>query len=209
MGPSPSADQRLSAGESELLLDIADDAILEGLEGTPPSPLVLACPPVAVREPSAALVTLTVGGELNGCIGSLEAEDPLAEAVARHARSAAFHDPRLPALRRSDYARLRIEVSVLSALEPIPSASRSEVLDHLCPGTDGLLISDGVRRAVFLPSVWEQLPDPADFLGHLQQKARMAPTRWPENMRAWRFGAHKYSRPADRRPAPLTPKEPK
>jgi len=208
MGPSLSAEPRLSAGESELLLDIADAAIVEGLEGTPPSPLVLERLPAALREPTAAFVTLTVGGELNGCIGSLEADEPLAEAVARNARSAAFYDPRLPALRRSDYDSLSIEVSVLSTLEPIPSASRSEVLDQLRPGTDGLLISDGIRRAVFLPSVWEQLPDPADFLSHLQRKAGMPPTRWPENMRAWRFRAHKYSRPAGRRPVSLTPKEP-
>jgi AmmeMemoRadiSam system protein A len=196
MAPSPSADRGFALAEIELLLDIADGAIVDGLLGGPPAALPVAVLPTALRAARGVFVTLTVDGELNGCIGSIQGVEPLGHGTARHAWSAAFADPRLPALRRVDYGQLTIEVSVLSPLEPMPAMTRSQLLDDLCPGVDGLLIAAGARQGVFLPAVWDQLPEPTMFLDHLQAKAGMQPGWWPAELRAWRFTAEKFVRRA-------------
>lgn len=202
MAPSRSAEGPLCAGDAELLLDLADDAILDGLLGRPatvPSEQLL---PAALRVRTGLFVTLTVAGDLNGCIGSIDGELSLAHAAVRHAWSAAFADPRLEALTPRDYRELTIEVSVLSPLVTMPASTRLQVIEGLRPGVDGLVIAEGRRRAVFLPSVWEQLPEPATFLRHLQAKARMSPGSWSDTMQAWRFSATKYARQAGGQPRP-------
>lgn len=183
-----------------MLLDLAEAAVVDGLRGRPLARPGTSELPPALREPRGVFVTLTVDGELNGCIGTIATDEPVGRAVARCARSAAFADPRLPRLRLDDYDGLTIEVSVLSPLAPIPAASRQEVLDQLRPGVDGLQIAAGTRQGLFLPSVWSKLPDPTDFLDHLQRKAGLPPSTWPPAMRAWRFTADKLSRRAGSRP---------
>lgn len=202
MVPSPSPEARLPQRDAGVLLDLADEAVVGGLLGRRPSaPLEHALPP-ALREHAGLFVTLTVAGELNGCIGSIEGIEALGRAAVRHAWSAAFADPRLPALRPADYDELTIEVSVLSSLTPMPAVSRHEVLEHLRPGVDGLVIAEGSRRSIFLPAVWEQLPEPTTFLAHLQAKAGMRLDTWPPGMRAWRFTATKFARRVGEQPNP-------
>ena len=167
MVPSRSSDMKLTPHERELLLDIADAAIVGGFLGVPPSAPPDALLPGALREHVGVFVTLMVDGQLNGCIGSIEGVEPLGHGAARHAWSAAFGDPRLPRLRPVDYSRLRIEVSVLSPLTAMLAVSRHQVLDQLRPGVDGLVIAAGCRRGLFLPAMWEQLPGPEVFLDHL------------------------------------------
>ena len=196
MAPSPSPDRALPEPEAALLLDLADDAVVDGLLGRPLAVPDLAALPATMREPTGVFVTLLVGGELNGCIGTIQGDEPIGHAVGRCARSAAFADPRLPPLRPADYDSLTIEVSVLSPLTEIPAASRQQLLDQLRPGVDGLQIAAGARRAVFLPVVWDKLPHPPDFLDHLLRKAGLPLDRWPHDLRAWRFTAEKLARRA-------------
>jgi AmmeMemoRadiSam system protein A len=209
MEPSPSTDppaptrDALTVAESELLLDIADAAIREGLIGNNPSMPELDGLPSSLAAPMGVFVTLTVDGELNGCIGTVEADEPLARSTARHAWSAAFDDPRLPKLRASDYEKLAIEVSVLSPVQAVESGSREEVMRRLRPGVDGLLLGTRHSRAVFLPSVWEQLPDRSDFVDHLLRKAGLSGGSWPEGVRAWCFTATKLLRRKEADPPPL------
>lgn len=201
MAPSRSADRALSVEERDLLLDIADAAIVDGLRGRRPSAPALALVPEALRDPSGVFVTLNVDGLLNGCIGNIDGVEPLAHGAARHAWAAAFTDPRLPALRPHDYDRLLIEVSVLSPLTPIPATSWPDVHEQLETGTDGLVVAAGSRQGVFLPAVWDQLPDRDAFLDHLWLKAGLRPRDWPVGTRAWRFGATKFARRAGQTPS--------
>jgi hypothetical protein len=198
MAPSPSPEISLRADEAELLLDIADAVIVAGLRGHVPLAPDPADLPAPLRAEVASFVTLTVLGELNGCIGSIEGFEPLGVSVARHAWAAAFSDPRLPALRLSDYEHLAIDVSILSPLAEIPVGSHHELLAELRPGVDGLLIETGRQRAVFLPVVWEALPRPDEFLDHLYVKAGLVPGSWPDHMKAFRFTTEKISRGVDR-----------
>jgi uncharacterized protein len=199
MARSPFADaagEHLPATHNDLLLDIAERSIVDGLDNRRPTVPTLDELPDDLRRPVGTFVTLNVHGRLNGCIGSIETDDALAVSVAQHAWSAAFSDPRLPALRWVDYDHLDIEISILSPLAPTVASSRDALLDGLEPGVDGLLIAAGSRRAVFLPSVWEQLPSPQEFLTHLFHKAGLNPATWPADLRAFVFTAEKFGRHA-------------
>lgn len=135
----------------------------------------------------ATFVTLTLGGSLRGCRGTLEATRPLAHDLWRNAWASAFDDPRFPPLERAELAALEIDVSLLSALEPVPAPSRSVLLEQLVPHLHGLVLEAGGRRATFLPKVWESLPEPARFVAGLMAKAGLPQHGWPGAVRAWRY----------------------
>ena len=194
--PDAERDRPLGTAHADLLLDIAEGAIVDGLRRRHPRMPLREELPGALLHATGTFVTLHVRGELNGCIGSIETDEPVGRSVARHAWSAAFTDPRLPPLQWADYDHLDIEISLLSPLAPIPAPSRDALIDALEPAVDGLLIVAGARTAVFLPSVWEQLPSPETFLTHLFHKAGLDPASWPEGLRAFGFTAEKFGRPA-------------
>ena len=132
-----------------------------------------------LRDVRASFVTLLSSGVLRGCIGSLVPVAPLATDVTRRAFQAGFEDPRFLPLDRAEVARVLIQVSVLSDTEPIPFSNEEGLLEQLYPGTDGLIIHGPDRQATFLPSVWESLPDPVEFLGALKRKAGLSETETP------------------------------
>ncbi len=193
MEPSASARApdtvELGADDRRALLALADAAIRRGLDGLAPPQIDPASAPAALRQRAGAFVTVTVDRRLNGCIGAVWPTEELWAAVPRAAWEAAFDDPRLPALRRSDLDATAIMISVLSDPMPMEVRSRAELIAVLRPGVDGLVITDGVRRATFLPVVWEKVGDPADFLAHLEAKAGMAERSWGAGVRAWRYTA--------------------
>lgn len=140
-----------------------------------------------LRAPAASFVTLRENGELRGCTGSLEPSQPLVVDVAENAFRSAFGDPRFPPLTARELEELSISVSVLSALEPIPAVSREELLARLRPGIDGLVLRDGNHAGTFLPSVWESLPDPEEFLDSLFRKSLLPPGHWSPTLRFERY----------------------
>ncbi|OXN00017.1 AmmeMemoRadiSam system protein B [Bifidobacterium vansinderenii] len=144
-----------------------------------------------LRESGASFVTLTEGGRLRGCIGTLEAYRPLGRDIAGHAIDAASRDPRFHPVTPSEYPLLDVEVSVLGKPEPMRAASRDELEAELRPGKDGLIIDDGRgHRATFLPQVWDDLPDPHEFVSHLLAKSGLPSTAtWTGS----RIRCHRYS----------------
>jgi len=152
--------------------------------------------PERLREPCGAFVTLHVDGRLNGCIGNIHSDEPIGACISKLAIEAAFEDPRLPRLRPEDLDGLHIEVSLLSPLTVVPATSRAELIEHLIPHETGLIISSDDRRAVFLPSVWGQLPVPDDFIDRLLRKAGLPTDRWPSDMHAEVFTTESFGRPA-------------
>lgn len=145
-----------------------------------------------MQQHGASFVTLTLAGELRGCIGSLEAHRPLLEDVRRNAIAAAFHDPRFDPLSEAEFACIRVEVSVLTAAEPLQFESEEHVLIQLRPGVDGLILEFGRHRSTFLPQVWETLAEPASFLAHLKRKAGLSADFWHEELRLSRYGVTKW-----------------
>ncbi len=197
MAPSPSAEppvELVGAPEAEVLLDVAQAAIVAGVTGTVPEAPTHDAPSPGLGSGRGAFVTLSVAGELNGCIGRIEGDEPLIVAVARLARAAAFADPRLPPLRADDLPHLTIELSVLSPLAPLDVVDRSGLIRVLRPAHDGVVVSGVGARGLFLPTVWEQLPDPEDFLDALWRKAGWPPDTWPHDLRAHRFTTDRFHR---------------
>ena len=146
-----------------------------------------------LQEPGACFVTLTRWGELRGCVGSVRAYRPLFDDVWLNARAAAFHDTRFPPVERDELAALAVEISLLSAPEPLPPFAReAEALAALRPGVDGLILEAGSHRSTFLPQVWEQLPDPQDFLAHLKHKAGLPPDFWSRDVQLQRYTVRKW-----------------
>ena len=143
----------------------------------------------------ATFVTLTENERLRGCIGSLEPRRPLIEDAVANTAQAAFADPRFPPLKESELAGLRLDVSILSHPRPIPPNSESELAAALEPDRDGLILSAGKRRALFLPSVWRHLPDARAFVRHLMAKAGFESNRWPEGLEARRFRVESFGAP--------------
>jgi len=143
----------------------------------------------ALAHAGATFVTLhSANGDLRGCIGRLEAVAPLEEDVRRNAAAAAFGDPRFDPLRAHEWEGLRIEVSLLDAPEPLPATStRAEALRHLRPGVDGVILEWYERRATFLPQVWQQLPEPEDFLSALLHKAGLPRDFWAADLKLRRY----------------------
>lgn len=182
----------LDADARDFLLDLARRSIAHGLAHGAALGVTLADLPAALAAPGAAFVTLHRHGRLRGCIGHLEPVAPLAEDVARNAWAAAFQDPRFPPLADHELAALQIEVSVLGPAEPIACTDEADLITQLRPGLDGLILADGGRRSTFLPSVWEQLPNPLDFVHQLQAKAGLPAGHWSPRTRAWRYHTESF-----------------
>ncbi len=140
-----------------------------------------------LQAAGACFVTLERAGQLRGCIGTIEATRPLAEDLVHNAYAAALKDPRFPPVQEDELDGLDISVSLLSAPEPVPADDETDLQNALRPGCDGLIIASARGRATFLPAVWEQLPDPVDFLQQLKRKAGWAPRGWPRDARAARY----------------------
>ena len=145
-----------------------------------------------LEQAGASFVTLLRGGELRGCIGSLEAVRPLGVDVAENARGAAFRDPRFPALRPEEWPQCSVEVSLLSSARPLHFADEDDLLAKIRAGVDGLILEAEGRRATFLPQVWEGLPDKRVFLRELVKKAGLPADTRLARCRISRYGVEKF-----------------
>lgn len=144
-------------------------------------------------QPAATFVTLTRDGQLRGCIGSLSASRPIGEDVASNARAAAFQDPRFPKLKRDEWPRCRVEVSLLSAAKPIPFGDEPELLAQIRAGEDGLILEYDGKRATYLPQVWEVLSDKRQFLDELKKKAGLPADTRLARCKVWRYRVSKFA----------------
>jgi len=174
--------------KGETLLKLARAEIGQQLGHTLPVP-----PPADwLQQPGASFVTLTKMGDLRGCIGSLEPHRPLGEDVRANALAAAFRDPRFMPLAREEFNDIRVEVSLLSPTESLSVSSEDEALTVLRPGIDGLIFEYAHHRSTFLPQVWEQLPEPLEFLAHLKRKAGLPQDFWAADVRLSRYTVSKW-----------------
>lgn len=192
MVPMPSAEQQLSEQARETLLQLAEDSIRHGLQHRGPLKVQEADYPAELQVRRASFVTLHRQDQLRGCIGHLEAVAPLVVDVAENAYAAAFRDPRFPPLRELELAELDIHISVLTPATPMQFASEKDLISQLRPGIDGLILQDGANRGTFLPSVWESLPKPEDFFGHLKLKAGLSPLHWSDSIQVSRYETESF-----------------
>ncbi len=176
----------LSREEAACLVDLVWQVLDHALEGQglcmPPSPDYQ-----NLHKQVACFVTLFQHGKLRGCIGSLEAREPLWQNVCKNTYASGFEDRRFFPLSPEERAGLGVEISLLSPLVEMENKGEEALMEELSPGVDGLLLEDGVRRAVFLPSVWQTLPTPELFLGALKQKGGWPADYWSQKIALKRF----------------------
>jgi len=189
----------LVARHGPRLIALARASIRHGLDHGQPLAVDLAAYPASLRAPAPSFVTLRLDGELRVCIGKTRGQGPLVADVAENAFAAAFRDPRFDPLDEAEFARVEIAVSVLGAPQPIAAETDGALHAALRPGIDGLILKHEAGQALFLPAVWEMLPDARDFVAHLKAKAGLDPRDWPPDLRAFRFVAATATEDQDRR----------
>lgn len=145
-----------------------------------------------LQEHRACFVTLTQRDQLRGCIGTLEAHRSLLADVKANAQAAAFQDPRFPPLTKAELDYTEVEISLLSIMQDMRFSNEEDALAQLRPEVDGILFEYGHYRSTFLPQVWEQLPDPVEFMAHLKHKAGLSPSFWAEGVRLYRYTVSKW-----------------
>ncbi len=165
-----------------ILLDYARRTIMEKL-GTAFDRVAAARLEEKLREgcfdtKSGTFVTLTLNGQLRGCIGNMSSTVNLRDGVRQNAISAAFHDPRFGPLTPAELEKVHIEISILTDPQALANEGGEDLIQKLRPNIDGVIISKGPNRATFLPQVWKQLPRPEDFLNHLCTKAGLPANTW-------------------------------
>jgi AmmeMemoRadiSam system protein A len=183
----------LNDAQKSIVLKLARASIEHGLQTGRPLSIELNAYESALTNQAASFVTLERHGQLRGCIGMLEAKRPLAQDIVENAFAAAFRDPRFPPMSAEEFKDLDLHISILSPAEAIIFNSEQDLIAQLKPGIDGLILQEGYRRGTFLPSVWEQLPNPNQFLRHLKQKAGLPADYWSDKLKAHRYNTETFS----------------
>ena len=169
------------------LLDLARRAMIHGVRHGEPPPVPGDVPDPLLRELRATFITLERKGRLRGCIGRIEAVQPLVADITEHAVAAALHDPRFGPVQSFEIPEIQLSISILTPPEPMTIRNEDDLVRQLVPGEDGLILQEGHRRVTFLPSVWEELPDPQTFVQHLKLKAGWPATYWSSGIQAQRY----------------------
>lgn len=197
MVPICSADTspQLTQIDRSLLLQLAQRSISYGMECGKLLPLDPASYPTALQQKRASFVTLNRYSRLRGCIGHLNAIQPLAADVNENAFAAAFRDPRFNPLTNAELEGLEMHISVLSSAVPLVVATEKALLEKLRPGIDGVILKLGRRQGTFLPSVWESLPDADAFLAHLKMKAGLPRDYWSDQIEVLRYQTESFGSP--------------
>jgi len=167
----------LTEEQGKFLLSVARKIIEEELFGQKEQEQPDDLAPV-FRERRGTFATLTIDGNLRGCIGHIIPQESLIEGIKVNAINAAFRDPRFPAMSQKEWDRVKIEISILTDPEPLSYTDANDLLSKLRPGIDGVILGKGFYQATFLPQVWEQLPEKEDFLTHLCLKAGLRGDAW-------------------------------
>lgn len=180
--------QTLPDQDGQALAELAAEAVAARLDGRPDPQRPDSAP---LAAPGATFVTLETHGRLRGCVGTIEPARPLYLDVIRNAHRA-MRDPRLPPVTAEERPDLEVKVSVLTPEGGLPADTREHLVAALRPGVDGVLLTDGERRATFLPAVWKKLDSPDRFVTALLAKGGWPAGSWPERLVASRYTAREF-----------------
>ena len=180
-------DISLTVTEKNTLLDIAQESIAFGLKYNKKLSVKARDYSPNLQQHRATFVTLNLHQQLRGCIGTFKAHQTLVEDVAEHGYAAAFEDPRFPAVTHAELPHLDIHISILTPAIPMQFTSEDDLLQQLQPDVDGLILQSGRYRGTFLPVVWQQVPEPKQFLRQLKMKAGLAGDYWGNDVQVSRY----------------------
>ena len=194
MAPTSSTEPpgSLATAQRATLMAVARRSIEHGLATGRPLPVVPSEYHRDLKAVRASFVTLQLRGQLRGCIGHLEAVQSLVVDVSENAFAAAFQDPRFNPLTAQEWPSVDIHLSLLTRPEPMHFQDEADLVRQIQPGVDGLILQDGPNRGTFLPSVWESLPQAADFLSHLKLKAGLPANHWSGRVEVYRYRTESF-----------------
>lgn len=185
--PTAANDRELLDKNHNEIFRVARASVRYGLaKGKPPAVDVKSFTP-DLQPKRATFITLKKNKALRGCIGTVTAHRPFVQDLVENAYAAAFRDHRFPPLQEEEADATTISISLLGKPVPMQFADEADFTTQLRPGIDGIILRDGDKSGLFLPQVWEDLPDPKTFLAHLKRKAGMAEDYWTPKLEAWRF----------------------
>ncbi len=185
--------KELTPHQQQELLRVARESIQYGLQHRHAMRIEADAYDEQLQQQGACFVTLNKNGALRGCIGTLQPYQSLVNDVAEHARAAAFSDPRFPSLSVDELADIVISVSVLGKPSAISFSNEEDLISQLRPSQDGLIFEAGGNRGTFLPSVWESLPEPRQFLQQLKRKAGLPVDYWSDSLKISRYTTQSFS----------------
>jgi AmmeMemoRadiSam system protein B/AmmeMemoRadiSam system protein A len=188
---------RLREADRQRLVEAARFGVTFGLEnGRAPSVGLGEGLSPALTAQRAAFVTLTLDGQLRGCIGSVIAHRALLVDVVENAYKAAFADRRFAQLTRDEAERMEVSVSVLSTPRPIGFRDEADLVRQARPDVDGMILSDKIggrdHRGIFLPSVWTGIPKAEDFVKRLKNKAGLPLDHWSPSLSVHRYTTESF-----------------
>ncbi len=183
----------LTPQQQQQLLQVARESIEYSLGHRHAMPVDADAYDEQLLQQGGSFVTLDKKGALRGCIGTLQPYQPLINDVAEHARAAAFSDPRFPPVGIDEFADIVISVSVLGDPEVINFSDEEDLISQLRPSLDGLILEADGARGTFLPSVWESLPEPRQFLQQLKRKAGLPLDYWSDSLKISRYTTQSFS----------------
>ena len=169
---------------SDYILNVVKSTLEAAIAGNDHVPQNI---PQVLSQYGACFVTLKLNGKLRGCIGSVYPTKPLILDLIDNTKNAAFYDPRFEPISDRELSKLSISVSLLSSIERINFKDEKDLLSKIYP--HGIIIAEKDRRAVYLPEVWEQLPERDIFLNSLKEKAGLPPTYFSRSIEAYKFNA--------------------
>ena len=167
---------------SKYILDVVKKTVVSALNGEEYIPRDI---PTVLTQYGASFVTLKREEQLRGCIGSIYPTKPLILDLIDNAKNAAFHDPRFKPVEAGELAYLNFSISILSSIEKINFKDERDLLSKIYP--HGVIISERGNRAVYLPVVWEQLPERDVFLNSLKEKAGLPTNYFSKTLEAYKF----------------------
>lgn len=164
---------KISSEEKNILLIAARQSIGSLFDGKEPEkPDYIKYP--LLKEKLGAFVTLTIDQKLRGCVGYIIGREPLFDTICSAAIHAAVNDPRFSALKKSEFEKIKIEISILSEFTPIKSYG------EIIIGTHGLYLDEG-GGGLLLPQVaTEHKMNRDEFLSALCNKAGFYSDFWKE-----------------------------
>ncbi len=186
-------DSDYNLANRQSMLQVARDAIMQTLIGNKDNKINLKLFPAQLLETKGTFVTLNIDGKLRGCIGSLSPQRPLILDIIHNAQAAAFHDPRFTPLTLGEFQNVEIHISILTAALNMQVNNKEELLTQLRPGKDGIILKEMGKSATYLPSVWEKIPNPQDFVYELRRKAGLDPEGWDESTQVMRYQTIEFS----------------
>ena len=189
----PTTDSSFDESQRRELMETACWSLTHGIEHGSAPELGFSNRTGKFGQKRAAFVTLRIGEELRGCMGSVMPVRALGDDVVQNGYAAGFLDPRFGPVSANELKRIQINISVLSPLQELIFASEFDLVSLLRPHIDGMVIEEGHRRGILLPSVWEMIADPQRFFRELKQKAGLSPDYWSSSLRVFRYTAESFS----------------